>query len=243
MISLLCPTRGRPKLVKHMLTTATLFCTEPFQAVFWVDDDDHDTYHELRQWDNHPRCTVHIILAPRGSVAMSDMWNQCAYTALKHRPKWPLLFIDDEAAFVTFGWDRLFLIELRRIPDGALLVHPADLVHGGAAAGYFAVAPTWVEIFGRLTPPMFTYGYADVWCMEVAAAVGRNFYVPGIVIENLAPRLQPPDQTHQDNHARAVRDRPGDLYNATQPQRERDVEILKDWIDRHHGTDYNWATR
>lgn len=241
MISLLCPTRGRPWQIRHMLWSATQNCTERFQAVFFVDLDDQATAIELQQWREHPRVSIQLVRDTRYAVPMSDMWNHCAQVALEAQPVWPLLFIDDEASFISSGWDRLLVNELMRQPDGALVVHPDDTIHGSATAGYFATTPAWVEIFGRLTPSVFTYGYADVWVMEVAQAVGRLVYVPEIVIENLAPKLQPPDWIHQQNHARAVRDRPGDLYNALQPQREQEVLKLGRWIEDHQYSSSHWA--
>jgi len=216
-----------------MLQTAVETCTEPFQAVFYVDQDDYDSWAEVAGWRHHPRVEVRWVTAARYAVPMSDMWNHCAHTALDWHGDWPLMFIDDEASFRTPGWDRLICNELGKWPDGGVLVQPNDTIHADAAAGYFAVPARWHEIFGRVTPRVFTYGYADVWCMEVARAAGRRVYLPNVVIENLAPKLQPPDRVHEENYERAVRDRPGDLYNATQADRERDVALLLTWIREH----------
>lgn len=225
MISILCPTKGRPGRVAGMLHTATETCTEPFGAAFYLDPADPDSWTELLAWQDHPR--IARLDMTIGNSLMSDMWNHCARQALRANPTWPLLFVDDEAHFHTPGWDRLICAALGRYRDGLALVHPNDTIHGDLAAGYFAVGPRWVDLFDRLTPPFFSYGYADVWCLEVAQAAGRNIYLPDVVIENLAPKLQPPDQTHLDNQARAERDRPGDLYHATQSIREADVALLR----------------
>ena len=244
-ISVLCPTRGRPQVVREMARSAIHTAHGPIQMVFFVDDDDHETHAAITRWDKQPPPDVsfHIVGAPRGDVAMSNMWNWCAQMALQIKPRWPLMFVDDEALFHTEGWDAIFIRALAGYPDGSALVYPDDTIHGAVLGAYFTVAPTWVEIFGRLTPPMFTYGYADVWCFEVAKAADRAIYLPGVVIENRAPKLQPPDLVHQENQARAERDRPGDLYNATQPQREDDVCRLRNWIDQHRPDSFHWMHR
>jgi hypothetical protein len=226
-ISLLCPTRGRPAIVREMLESAVDTAFGPFQAVFFIDDDDTESAAEIARWRMNGFRGVGM---PRYEIPMSDMWNWCADEALKTRPHWPLMFIDDEALFHTPGWDMMVIQALVAYRDGGVLVHPNDTIHGEILAAYFAVPPTWVDIFGRLTPKQFTYGYADVWCSEVAQAAGRKVYLPHVVVENRAPKLQPPDRVHEENQERAVRDRPGDLYNATQPERERDVRKLLDWI-------------
>lgn len=242
-ISVLCPTRGRPDTLQVAVSSAVNRASGSLQFVFFVDDDDEQTRARVDLW--RPQGSAldaeyHIVGAPRGEVNMSDMWNQCARVALASQPGWPLLFIDDEAIFHTEGWDATIIRALAGYPDGALLVYPDDTIHGAVLGAYFAVTPVWVEIFGRLTPEMFTYGYADVWCFEVAKAADRAVYLPGVVIENRAPKLQPPDLVHQENQTRAERDRPGDLYNATQPERERDVETLRAYIHTHAVASSHW---
>lgn len=248
-VSILCPTRRRPAIVREMIHSAVKTAAGPLQVVFFVDDDDLSTHDQLGllRWaagsdPDYRGLGIGEVRRERGTVPMSDMWNYCADVALNSQPDWPLLFIDDEAIFHTRGWDSKIIRALSGYPDGSALVYPDDTIHGAVLGAYFAVAPTWVEIFGRLTPRQFTYGYADVWCFEVAKAADRAIYLPGVVIENRAPKLQPPDLIHQENQARAERDRPGDLYNATQPQREADVVTLRRWISSTP-PDYIWMDR
>lgn len=236
MISLLCPTRGRPSVLHGMLSSALHTCAGPIGACLVVDDDDTDTRVVTDHWIAHPHprlAYLSVAANTRYAHPMSDLWNICAREALARQPAWPLLFVDDEAMFHTTGWDLKICDALARYPDQVALVHPNDGIHGQQAAGYFATTPTWVQVLGRLTPPMFTYGYADVWCLEVAMALGRCLHLPEVLIENLAPRLQPPDLVHQQNQERAERDRPGDLYLATQAQREQDIAKLRHHIEQH----------
>lgn len=235
MITLLCPTRGRPEQLGSMLHSAVQTCAKTFNAVFYVDADDGPTQEALRGWATHPQVQVSYVVQQRRTVRMSNMWNLAAAVALAVDPATNLLFVDDEAKFHTQGWDYAIDQQLARYDDGIALVHPDDGIHAELAAGYFATTPTWVKVLGRLTPREFAYGYADVWCLEVATAVDRNIYLPEVYIENLAPKLQPPDQTHLDNELMARASRPGDLYNETQPIRERDVRRLQRWIEASRG--------
>ena len=92
MISLLCPTRGRPRLVRKMLWDAAELATSRFNAVFYVDDDDGATVTELYAI-HHPRVYITHVGAARYAVPMSDMWNHCADMALD--------VADFDAAFIA----------------------------------------------------------------------------------------------------------------------------------------------
>jgi hypothetical protein len=226
MISVLCPTRHRPDNVRRLVTSATATAVGQPQFVFYLDSDDI-----LSPWvldDLAADYDIAARVAPRFQVPMSDMWNRCTELAAHDL----LMFVDDEAVFHTPGWDQRVADTIAGYPDRAVLVHADDTIHGDVLAAYFFVHRTWVDIFGHLTPRQFTYGYADVWCSEVAAAAGRKVYLPDVVIENMAPKDQPPDRVHEENQERAVRDSPGDLYRATQADREQDVRRLLAYIDR-----------
>lgn len=226
MTSVLCPTRRRPRLLVALVASADDTALHPPEFVLYVDDDDELTPPAVATL----RAAGHDVVAATGPcITMSDMWNRCAELATHDT----LLFCDDEALFHTVRWDVKLAAGLETYPDHAALVQPNDTVHGDLCAGYFAVHRTWLSIFGRLTPPMFTYGYADVWALEVAQAAGRRVYLPDVVIENTAPRNQPPDEVHEENARRAERDRPGALYLATQPEREAEVARLRAYVTEH----------
>lgn len=225
LISVLFPTRGRPRHVRELVESATrTSATGDVEFVCYVDLDDEVSVANLRDLagEGHP---VRTLIGPH--MTMSNMWNPLAEAAVGQL----LMFADDEAVFHTPGWDAAVTAEFERWPDRAVLVYGDDRCHGEVLAAYFFVHRVWLKIFGRLTPRQFTYGYADVWCFEVARAAGRTAYLPDVVIENTAPLNQPPDAVHLANQALAVRDRPGDLYNATQSEREADVARLRAWVD------------
>ena len=230
MISILWPTRGRPGRIRHLVATATKYATQRPRFVFYIDVDDRISFRTAQalQQEGH---NLAWRSDTRHTRPMSDWWNACAEMIGDDSI---VMFVDDEAEFQTVAWDIWVEREFDRWPDRAVLVQPNDTIHRDADAGYFFVHwPTWREIFGRLTPPYFSYGYADVWPMEVARAAGRKVYLNRVVIENLAPKLQPPDRTHEENQERAARDRTGDLYNALQRDRESEVKKLLAYVQRH----------
>lgn len=226
--TLLCPTRGRAHRMRELAASIDRTASVRPNIIFYIDEDDFASKRTADMLHTTRGGTVRGVVEPRGTRPMSDWWNACAERVTDG----VVVFVDDEAMFRTLGWDLALSDALAEWPDRAVLLQPNDTIHGDACAGYFAVHwPTWWAVFGRLTPRQFTYGYADVWCMEVAQAAGRKVYLDHVVVENLAPKLQPPDRTHEENAERAERDRPGDLYHATQAEREEDVRKLRHYID------------
>jgi len=225
VISLLCPTRERPRNLRRLVRSAaeTASPNDLVELVLYVDEDDATTRDALGDLATlADRVEVVPVVGP--PVQMSDMWNRCADAAATPA----LVFIDDEAVFRTHGWNTELCAALYSTwPDRIGLVHPNDGVHGEQLSSYFCVHEDWVRAQGFLTPPYFSYGYADVWNFEVANAIGRRVYLPDVVIENMAPKDQPPDHVHRANHERDVRDRNGDRYLATQPDREEAVRRLR----------------
>lgn len=232
MVSLLCPTRNRTTSLDRMLESLHWHTTDPdaVELVCYLDDDDQTSARFIARVQDRgwPRITIRTVVGPAGGVNMSDMWNRAAAAARGEI----LGFIDDEALFCTRAWAQMIRDEFAKWPDRAVLVHPDDRIHGDVLAAYFFVHRTWLNLFGQITPPHFSYGYADVWCSEVAQAAGRKVYLPTVVVENMAPKDQPPDAVHQANAQRDQRDRNGDRYNATQAEREQHVKLLRAYIDQ-----------
>jgi hypothetical protein len=156
---------------------------------------------------------------------MSDMWNKCAEVAQGDY----LMFVDDEAIFRTLGWDTMVDEAFSQYPDRAVMVYGNDSIHADVLAAYFFVHKVWLRIFGRLCPPYFTAGYADVWPFEVSHAVGRTHFLPGLMIENMGTK-DPWDETHQEGHERNLADFNGDKYNELQPERAKEVAALARYI-------------
>jgi len=71
MISILCPTRGRPESMQRMVTSARKTATMPddLEFVFYIDEDDMASYEMAERLD------VKAVVGPR--IILSEMWNAC----------------------------------------------------------------------------------------------------------------------------------------------------------------------
>ena len=71
MISVLCPTRGRPGNVRRLVRSATGTAAGPLEFVFYIDDDAPGSVpRDVAAMDG-----VVVVCGPR--LVFSDMWNAC----------------------------------------------------------------------------------------------------------------------------------------------------------------------
>src|SRR5215471_15761796 len=95
-ISLLCPTRGRPEILKRMIQSAKDTASEPdaVEIVIYVDDDDLQTAQIIwpQNWN------VKAIVAPR--IVLAQTWNKCAEVATGQI----LCQANDDVIWRTPGW-------------------------------------------------------------------------------------------------------------------------------------------
>src|SRR5262245_29639864 len=99
MISILLPTRGRVRLLDHMLRTvyATVSSIDNVEIITRVDDDDLETLEYLKR-----RAGVKCVCKPRVGYALNaQMVNECAAEATGDL----LLVANDDLEFQTPGWD------------------------------------------------------------------------------------------------------------------------------------------
>lgn len=218
MISLLVPSRRRPKEFWRMYESAYRTSYDQFEALLLLDEDDPT----IPDYQEDPR--VRIITTPR--QLMAENWNTLAKQATGDI----LWHGGDDMLFRTMGWDQI--VEDAFPPDKIALVHGHDLSPNGdwlATAGF--IHRKWYEALGFVTAPYFSSDYCDVWLVDLAQALERRIYVP-VVIEHLHPAHGKAewDITHQERLARHAEDEVDDLYLSPEmvAKREQDVAKLRE---------------
>lgn len=217
LISILCPTRGRPVEFKRMVDSARGLATHArrIEIVAYHDEDDTSGYYGLNkiQWIKGPR------------IVLSEMWNEC-YRASRGEI---LMHCGDDIVFRTAGWDVIVREAFRDSPDKILLVHGDDMSpNTDVLATHGFLHRRWVETVGYFVPPYFSSDWNDVWLTEVADHVGRRVKVP-IVTEHMhysfgkAER----DQNTAEREERGIRDGVVELYEKTHAERIADAQKLK----------------
>lgn len=217
MISVVCPTRGRPENVRRMWESATATATGDIEACFYLDDDDPVG---SAQFDDLPG-TVNFVVAPRCLLATA--WNEAA--KLAHGDI--LMPAGDDLIFRTVGWDKAVADAMPA--DGIGFVYGRDGYQDENLGTHGFITTRWVKAVGYFLPPYFAADYTDLWLHEVAGMIGRRIYLPDVLIEHMHPVCGKGewDQTHHERLARHAEQDPGTLYASLIDARRSDAEHLR----------------
>jgi hypothetical protein len=192
MISILCPSRGRPELAQRMIKTIhdTVSDQKNIEIKLYLNDDDPrlERYKELIN-------EKHYIVGPNQSPAYS--WNLLAEQA-KH----DIFFLaGDDIMFKTSNWDIKIIDCFEIYKDKICMVVPWDgktkdwqkelpiqsLVHvpTGIRIGspHFAVHRNWQKVLGYFVPPFFWHFYVDTYNQKVANKLQRLIFLPEVQVK------------------------------------------------------------
>jgi len=194
MISFCCPSRGRPKLARQLIRTATETQTSETEFLFYLNDDDH-TLEEYRDTIDEKHYTV----GPNQSTCYS--WNLMAQRA-KHDI---VMLMGDDVQVRTRSWDQLIVDQFNKYEDKILMVIPNDgrgnrlavtrqlnqqryytgkvpilIEDEPFGAPHFALHKNWINTVGYLAPPFFWHWYVDTWTQTVARKLNRCLFLPGV---------------------------------------------------------------
>lgn len=221
MISVLCPTRGRPASVDRLVDSVRATAEGRVEFVFVVDDDDPLTG-QARVLHEASPADLRVRVGPRATL--SSLWN-VAYAIARG----PIVMQGgDDLVFRTPGWDRLVLEAFER--EGAIQLVFGD--DGGPNGRHFATHGFlhwhWTETLGQVTPPYFSSDFGDTWLNDLADRLGCKRFVP-ILTEHWHPVHGKGtwDRTHQERLARHAADQPQVRYAQLEPERQAQAERLR----------------
>lgn len=223
MISILCPTRGRPGNVRRLVQSAEQTASGPVEFVFYCDNDDHVSQEVCAELGT-------VIIGPR--IVLSQMWNRCYEQATGD----VFMHCGDDIVFRTPDWDGMVLRTFERYPDRIALVHGRDGIHDQNLATHGFLHRAWVDAAGYFVPPYFSSDYNDTWNTEVADRLGRRVYLAEMYTEHMhfINGKAELDVTHQERLARHERDNPAGLYEKHAAERATQVTRLQAVIDSYH---------
>ena len=181
-ISLLVPTRGRPKLLRRLFESVadTTSQLSRIEVVLYIDDDDPPT-HEV----THPSLQLIKLIKPPGEK-MGRM-NQLCYEASRGRF---VMLMNDDVVFRTKAWDTRVLDAFTRFPDGAALIYGNDQHQQESMATLPIVSRALCEVLGGICPRDYLNVYIDVHVFDVfkkLAKLGyrRTVYLEDVIFEHL----------------------------------------------------------
>ena len=221
MISVLCPTRGRPDNVRRLVQSAQGTATgNGYEFVFRIDADDPAAV----PGDVLVNEFVVVAAAPR--ARFGELWNECAESAAGDI----LMCCGDDIVFRTDGWDTAVEEAFRAWPDRIGLVYGNDMHHGANLSTHPFVHENWVRAVGYFTPPYFSHDYVDNWLFDVAGMTGRRVYLPDVVTEHMHPQAGKAamDATYAEGAGRGGTDNVAGLYQALAGKREEDAAKLRE---------------
>lgn len=214
MISILCPTRGRPDQLAAMWATARETAEGPIELVTRLDDDDRSDYPDLGDVR---------ISGPRG--LLSSYWNDCHAAASGEI----FMHAGDDIRFRTAAWDTRVVEVFESVPDRIVFVHGDDGFQHERLGTHGFLHRRWVEAVGYFVPPYFSSDYNDTWLTEVADRIGRRVYLPDVVTEHMHPNAGKGewDLTHRERLARHSQDDVDALYRSLDAARAADAAKLQ----------------
>lgn len=226
MISLVCPTRGRPDAFRTMISSAAIMAAHPenVEVVAYIDDDDPALAGYASATYSLP---VEQIVGPR--CVLSDAWNRAGQWA--RGDVW--MMAADDIRFISPGWDDIVTDAFAWYPDGIALVYGRDGHADERMATHPFVTRRWVDVVGRFTAPYFPADYCDLWLHDVAKRVDRAAYAPQLLIEHLHPSfgLGEWDQTHRERMERAEGAGLPAVWESTEDERAGEAARLAEVIE------------
>lgn len=174
--------------------SASVHAGGDYEVVLRMDDDDPELDQCVKIAE---RFGANVIVGER--CILSDMWSECADAATGD-----ILWLqDDEIVFISDDWVDVIESFFGQYPDN-LLVGGADESHGGQHFCTPIMTRRWYEVTGHTYPRGFDGDWGDVWICDVARYVGRWFFVPGLIVNQLAAAkgMAPQDETWASRRAR-----------------------------------------
>lgn len=181
-VSLLLPTRGRPRFLSRLLDSvvATTARLDRIEIILYIDEDDVET-----QEVSHPALSLVKLVRPRGKT-MGHM-NQACFEA--SRGRYAMLFNDD-AVCRTKGWDLKTISAFSRFPDDIALVYGNDLHRGRNIPTFPILSRAVCGLIGGICPRDYRNIFIDVHIQDVfrqLAGLGfdRTLYLEDVVFEHM----------------------------------------------------------
>ena len=233
VLSLLCPTRGRPHLVQRLLESLLQTSAVPqrLELLLYVDADDtrlaeYRALVDAAQISAKKLGRFELLVGEPKSVSKS--WNDLAAMARGDM----LLITNDDQVYASAGWDVRLDQEAATFDDAFYCLWFNDGINGEKHCAFPIVSRRWVEALGYLTPGIFEFLANDTWLMDIGRRLNRLHYVGDVLVEHrhFTVGKAAADETylrHRTGDARDRRKRDMDLYERTAEIRERDAQRLR----------------
>jgi glycosyltransferase involved in cell wall biosynthesis len=192
MISICCPSRGRPELAMRLINTVynTVSDKSKVEFLFYLNEDDPTLEQYKQSLDSK-----HYIVGPDQSTCFS--WNQLA-----ERSQGDIVMLaGDDIQFQTPNWDLEIEKTFNMFEDRICMVVPWDgngkgkgvehkhktvpVIVGDEPIGapHFFVHKNWINTLGYFAPPFFWHWYVDSYTQTVSRKLKRCILLPYVIVQ------------------------------------------------------------
>lgn len=224
MISILLPTKNRPNNLIRFADNILATADNPanIELCFYLDDDDTISIPAVQ--------TVAEKISTQALQGNLKMGSQM-YNELYRVANGEIFMISaDDIIFKNKGWDTLVVNKFDEYDDKILYLYGEDGFQHGRIGTHGFIHNNWIDILGYTLPIQLSFAYVDEWLTELAKRVGRNCYIPELIIEHLHPVVGKAvnDDTYK-NRAEPTNNL-ASYYNSLEPHRVKDAEKLNTFI-------------
>ena len=262
MISIICPSRGRPTVAKNLIDTSLSTAQHGIEILLYLNDDD-PTLEEYRDLISHE----HIIVGKDRSPVYS-------YNKLAEISKGDICFLAaDHVSFVKENWDTLVYDKFRLYKDNIAFVYPSvehlphfhshitkenyDKPHiyemqekeniGNAKnmtdlfCPFYFLHKNWINTVGYFACPVFWHWFCDKYFLNVAQKIQRVEIIKERIIDSIPYKT---DQTDRKKHDLCNRERDLWLWITKKTSRWMisDAQALQQFINEYQTTNSNIAS-
>lgn len=235
LISILCPTRGRPDNIEKLVKSAyrTAYSPREVEFVFYIDEDDTPSLEKVSSliWDkelDEGWEGLHVFKG--GRIVLSQMWNKC-YELSRGEI---LMHAGDDIIFRTVGWDKIVRDMFMQVHDRVAFVYGSDGLQPETFGTHGFLSREAIEAVGYFMPPYFSSDYNDTWWNDVYGMIGRKYHM-AFMTEHMhytAGKAEI-DQNTIDRLERHAKDKVWEIYNNTYNERVADAAKLQKVIDEY----------
>lgn len=192
------PSRNRPRSVQELYKSFQETCTADTKLVVLVDDDDTDLDEYLT--DVEASNNYDLVVGPR--LRIGPTLNR--FVPRFAEQAFAVGFMGDDHRPRTFGWDTVYLNNLREMGTG--VVYGNDLLQGENLPTQVAMTSDIIKATGKFVPDGMRHLYLDNAWKAIGKALEAIRYLPEIIVEHLHPSAGKAnwDESYLENNSDAT---------------------------------------
>ena len=221
MISVVCPSRGRPELAERMINSVLANPGCDVEILMYLNDDDPMLDEYVKRLKPE-----HYEIGPDRNPGYS--WNMLA-----NKAKYDIIFLmGDDAQVETPLWGHIVKGVFDTFPDKIAMVSPKAEGLGSGKCPHFFLHRNWINTLGYFVPPHFHLHYVDHWCRDVAKTVGRYCHLPHFVMPIIR---SVGDDTMRRYQKTWLLERDTWIWENSERHKTADATALKQFIKNYKG--------